>query len=58
MSKKSDRFDNAVAESFFGILKTEIDSTRNMPTAAVRELISDYEVFCDRKSSSIARAQY
>ena len=50
MSKKGDCFDNAVAESFFGILKTETDSTRNMPAAAVRELIFDYiEVFYNRK---------
>lgn len=50
MSKKGDCFDNAVAESFFGILKKEIDRTRKMPAADVREQSFDYiEVFYNRK---------
>lgn len=50
MGKKGDCFDNAVAESFFGILKTEIDLTNNLSAAQVRQTIFDYiEIFYNRK---------
>lgn len=50
MGKKGDCFDNAVAESFFGILKTEIDLTKNMSASQVRHTIFDYiEIFYNRK---------
>lgn len=50
MGKKGDCFDNAVAESFFGILKTEIDLTKNLSAAQVRQTIFDYiEIFYNRK---------
>ncbi len=50
MSKKGDCFDNAVAESFFGILKTEIDPINSLPASAVRQLIFEYiEIFYNRK---------
>lgn len=50
MGKKGDCFDNAVAESFFGILKTEIDPTKTMSAFEVRQVIFDYiEIFYNRK---------
>ena len=50
MGKKGDCFDNAVAESFFGILKTETDNTRKLSASEVRLTIFDYiEVFYNRK---------
>ena len=50
MSRKGDCFDNAVAESFFGIMKTEMDPTRSMPAAWVRQSVFEYiEVFYNRK---------
>jgi putative transposase len=50
MGKKGDCFANAVAESFFGILKTEIDLTKNLSAAQVRQTIFDYiEIFYNRK---------
>jgi len=50
MGKKGDCFDNAVAESFFGILKTEIDLTKNLSASQVRQTIFDYiEIFYNRK---------
>ncbi|MBX9670587.1 MAG: IS3 family transposase [Candidatus Obscuribacterales bacterium] len=43
-------FDNAVAESFFVILKTEIDLTNNLSASQVRQTIFDYiKIFYNRK---------
>ena len=50
MSRKGDCFDNAVAESFFGILKTELELRPFMPTGVVRQAVFEYiEAFYNRK---------
>lgn len=50
MSKKGDCWDNACAESFFGILKTELGRTDNLSASTVRQLVFDYiEIFYNRK---------
>lgn len=51
MSRKGNCWDNAVAESFFATLKTELVYRRTWPTRhALREAVFDYiEVFYNRK---------
>jgi transposase InsO family protein len=50
MSRKGNCWDNAVAESFFSTLKTELDLRPSMPAAMVRQLVFEYiEVFYNRK---------
>lgn len=50
MSKKGDCWDNSVAESFFGTLKSEINFDTSLSEAEVRRMIFDYiEVFYNRK---------
>ncbi len=51
MSRKGNCWDNAVAESFFGTLKTELVYARRFATRAeAREAIFDFvEVFYDRR---------
>jgi len=50
MGSKGDCFDNAVAESFFGILKTEIDESKNLSSDDLRLTIFDYiEIFYNKK---------
>lgn len=50
MSRKRDCWDNAVAESFFGTLKSELDLSSSLSPAAVRQLIFEYiEIFYNRK---------
>lgn len=58
MSRKGDCWDNAVAESFFGTLKTELIYGRTWPTRlALRAAVFEYiEVFYNRRRlhSSVA----
>jgi transposase InsO family protein len=51
MSRKGDCWDNAVAESFFATLKTELVHGEDWPTrAAARSAIFEYlEVFYNRR---------
>ena len=51
MSRKGDCYDNAVVESFFGTLKTELIHRQTWPTrASARSAIHDYiEIFYNRK---------
>lgn len=50
MSRKGDCWDNSVAESFFGTLKSELDLKPTLAPADVKQLIFDYiEIFYNRK---------
>lgn len=50
MSRKGDCWDNAVVESFFGTLKTELDLSPSAAPSEVRQLIFEYiEIFYNRK---------
>ncbi len=50
MSRKGNCWDNAVAESFFSTLKSDLDLKPSMPAAAVRQLVFEYiEIFYNRK---------
>lgn len=50
MSRKGDCWDNSVAESFFGTLKSELVFDTTLSEADVRSMIFDYiEVFYNRK---------
>jgi len=50
MSRKGDCWDNSVAESFFGTLKTELVFDTTLSEKEVRSMIFDYiEVFYNRK---------
>lgn len=50
MSRKADCWDNSVAESFFGTLKSELVFDTTLSEADVRSMIFDYiEVFYNRK---------
>ena len=50
MSRKGDCWDNAVAESFFGTLKSDMDTRFVLPSRLVRQAIFEYiEVFYNRK---------
>lgn len=50
MSRKGDCWDNAVAESFFGTLKSELDLRSSLSPLKVREMIFEYiEIFYNRK---------
>jgi len=49
MSRKGDCWDNSVAESFFGTLKSELELTPGMTAAQVRQLVFEYvEIFYNR----------
>lgn len=50
MSRKGDCWDNAVAESFFGTLKSELDFQKLLPAKTVRQEVFEYiESFYNRK---------
>lgn len=49
MSRKGDCYDNAVTESFFGTLKTELDERMSSRSAARRQLFEYIEVFYNRQ---------
>jgi len=50
MSRKGNCWDNAVAESFFSTLKSDLDLKPSMPAATVRQLVFEYiEIFYNRK---------
>jgi transposase InsO family protein len=50
MSRKGDCWDNSVAESFFGTLKSELQLEPTLAPAEVRRIIFDYiEIFYNRK---------
>ena len=50
MSRKGNCWDNAVAESFFATLKSELDLKPSMPATVVRQLVFEYiEIFYNRK---------
>jgi transposase InsO family protein len=50
MSRKGDCWDNAVAESFFGTIKSELDPLGSMSAKQVRQAIFEYlELFYNRK---------
>jgi putative transposase len=50
MSRKGNCWDNAVAESFFGTLKSELDLRPTIAPAELRRIIFDYiEIFYNRK---------
>lgn len=50
MSRKGDCWDNAVVESFFGTLKTELDLSPSVTSREARQLVFEYiEIFYNRK---------
>lgn len=50
MSRKGDCWDNSVAESFFGTLKSELELSSSMSATEVRLLVFEYiEIFYNRK---------
>lgn len=50
MSRKGNCWDNAVAESFFKTIKSELDIKPDMPAALVKQLVFEYiEIFYNRK---------
>ena len=54
MSAKSNYFDNAVAESFFSILKTELVYNRNFKTkSAAKELLNLLSIFSGKANSIV-----